>query len=84
MRVYFFNPNNDSGQNWGHGVEVSTRGHSERKGEASLPFTHFASRLYIFHSDPLQRVGVAVLPDAELDEAMAMARSSWGAGRDER
>jgi hypothetical protein len=57
MRVYFFNPNNDSGQSWGNGVEVSTYGHGERNGEASLPFADFASRLYIFHADPLQRVG---------------------------
>ncbi|WP_372592472.1 hypothetical protein, partial [Guyparkeria sp.] len=26
MRVYFYNPNNDSGQNWGDGVQVSTAG----------------------------------------------------------
>jgi hypothetical protein len=84
MRVYFFNPNNDSGQNWGNGVQVSTHGHGERNGESSLPFVDFASRLYIFHSDPLQRVGVADVPDAELDAAMTMARESWAAGRPER
>lgn len=84
MRVYFFNPNNDSGQNWGNGVEVSTHGHGERSGEASLPFGDFASRLYIFHSDPLQRVGIPRVPDDELEEAMAMARESWGAERKER
>lgn len=33
MRVYFYNPNNDSGQNWGDGVTVSTAGHGERFGE---------------------------------------------------
>ena len=38
MRVYFYNPNNDSGQNWGGDVLVSTSGKSERYGEASLPF----------------------------------------------
>ncbi len=84
MRVYFFNPNNDSGQNWGHGVEVSTHGHGERNGESSLPFVDFASRLYIFHSDPLQRVGAPQLPDDELERASAMARQSWGAEREER
>ncbi|MEQ8485668.1 MAG: hypothetical protein RIB46_15015 [Pseudomonadales bacterium] len=81
MRVYFYNPNNDSGQSWGNGVEVSTYGNGERKGEASLPFVDFASRLYIFHSDPLQRVGEAQVPDAELDAAMQMARESWAAER---
>ncbi|MFU8814859.1 MAG: hypothetical protein ACNA7W_05920 [Pseudomonadales bacterium] len=84
MRVYFFNPNNDSGQNWGNEVEVSTHGHGERNGESSLPFADFASRLYIFHSDPLQRVGIAHVPDEELNAAIDMARASWGAGREER
>jgi len=41
MRVYFYNPNNDSGQDWGNGVVVSTQGHGERYGEASLPFPQF-------------------------------------------
>ncbi len=84
MRVYFFNPNNDSGQNWGNGVEVSTHGHGERNGEASLPFIDFASRLYIFHSEPLQRVGTPTIPPDELEQAMAMVRESWGAEREER
>ncbi len=52
MRVYFFNPNNDSGQNWGDDVVVSTSRKGERFGEASWPFEQFASRLYIFHFDP--------------------------------
>src|SRR5690606_8958646 len=34
MRVYFYNPNNDSGQDWGDGVVVGTAGHGERFGEA--------------------------------------------------
>lgn len=84
MRVYFFNPNNDSGQNWGHEVEVSTHGHGERHGESSLPFADFASRLYIFHADPLQRAGAPLLPDEEIQRAMEMARESWGADREER
>ncbi|MDZ7670504.1 MAG: hypothetical protein U5Q16_14200 [Gammaproteobacteria bacterium] len=84
MRVYFFNPNNDSGQNWGNGVEVSTHGHGEHNGEASLPFVDFASRLYIFHADPLQRAGYVQVPEEELDDAMVMVRESWGAEREER
>ncbi|GGO53750.1 hypothetical protein GCM10012287_41140 [Streptomyces daqingensis] len=47
MRVYVFNPNNDSGQDWGDGVVVSTAGNGERFGEASLPFDQFASRLHV-------------------------------------
>lgn len=81
MRVYFFNPNNDSGQNWGNGVTVSTHGHGERHGESSLPFEHFASRLYIFHSDPLQRVGVASAPQEEIERTINLAAESWAAGR---
>lgn len=84
MRVYFFNPNNDSGQNWGNGVTVSTHGHAERNGESSLTFVDFASRLYIFHSDPLQRSGPGELPNDEIAIAMEMARESWGAERLER
>jgi hypothetical protein len=54
MRMYFFNPNDDGGQDWGDGVLVSTADHGERYGESSLPFPHLASRLYIFHHDPLE------------------------------
>ncbi|MDX1669219.1 MAG: hypothetical protein R3194_07370, partial [Limnobacter sp.] len=54
MRVYFYNPNNDSGQNWGQDVLVSTSDHGEHFGEASLPFEQFLSRVYIFHYDTLE------------------------------
>ncbi len=81
MRVYFFNPNNDSGQNWGDDIVVSTAGNGERFGEASLPFEEFASRLYIFHFDPLERGN----PDQVLPEEVAriteMIHRSWGADR---
>ncbi len=81
MRVYFFNPNNDSGQNWGDGVEVSTAGKGERYGEASLPFAQFASRLYIFHFDPLERGELALITRDELDEVVGYIHRSWGIGR---
>ncbi len=84
MRVYFYNPNNDSGQNWGNGVQVSTHGNGERSGEASLPFTEFASRLYIFHSDRLQRAGQEAPPAADIEAAMDMTRNSWARERQER
>jgi len=81
MRVYFFNPNNDSGQHWGHGVVVSTHGHGERHGESSLPFAQLASRLYLYHDDrpasPLQTLP----PVAEVAEAARLARESWAADR---
>ncbi len=81
MRVYFYNPNNDSGQNWGDGVRVSTAGNGERFGEASLPFEQFASRLYIFHYDPLERGELAQVSEEELDEVVGYLQRSWGADR---
>lgn len=81
MRVYFFNPNNDSGQNWGDGVVVSTSGNGERFGEASLPFEAFASRLYIFHFDPLERGNPDAVPAEDIERITAMVHRSWGAER---
>ena len=81
MRVYFYNPNNDSGQDWGNGVIVSTQGHGERYGEASLPFDQLASRLYIFHDDPVEEAGNLAVPAEELAGVMAMAKASWAATR---
>jgi len=81
MRVYFFNPNNDSGQDWGDDVKVSTAGCGERFGEASLPFEQFASRLYIFHYDPLEYGELANTPQAELDRVTSHVYRSWGADR---
>jgi uncharacterized protein YjeT (DUF2065 family) len=81
MRVYFYNPNNDSGQNWGDSVVVSTAGHGERFGEASLPFEQFASRLYIFHFDPLEHGELAQISQQILDEVTGYLLRSWGADR---
>lgn len=81
MRVYFYNPNNDSGQDWGDGVKVSTAGHGERFGEASLPFEQLASRLYIFHFDPLERGELAKVTQEELDRVIGHVHRSWGADR---
>jgi len=81
MRIYFFNPNNDSGQNWGDGVLVSTSGCGERFGESSLPFGQFTSRLYIYHYDPLERGEPAEVPDEELNSVMQGVYRSWGADR---
>ncbi|GHC31586.1 hypothetical protein [Aidingimonas halophila] len=81
MRAYFYNPNNDSGQDWGDGVEVSTAGNGERFGEASLPFEQFASRLYIFHYDPLESGELASISQEELDRVIGHIHRSWGADR---
>lgn len=51
IRLYFFNSHNDDGQNWGQGSDISTQGNGELYGEALLPVTQFALRLYVFHYD---------------------------------
>ncbi len=81
MRIYFYNPNNDSGQDWGDGVKVSTSGNGERFGEASLPFEQFTSRLYIYHYDPLERGELATVTDEELERVKGFLHRSWGATR---
>ncbi|WP_447555852.1 hypothetical protein [Vreelandella sp. EE22] len=81
MRVYFYNPNNDSGQDWGDGVKVSTSGFGERFGEASLPFDQFTSRLYIYHHDPLERGEAATVSAEELESVKGYLHRSWGAAR---
>jgi len=83
MRAYFYNPNNDSGQDWGHDVVVSTEGRGERFGESSLPFEEFASRLYLFHYDPLERGRPDAVPGEELERVLGMGRASWAAERPE-
>jgi len=81
MRVYFFNPNNDSGQDWGQGVVVSTQGNGERFGEGSLPFGDFASRLYLFHDDGLPPVAATPVAEDEIARIVRMGRESWAADR---
>ena len=81
MRVYFFNPNNDSGQDWGNGVVVATQGHGERFGEASLPFAQLASRLYIFHDDAVEAAQGSPVPDSDVASVRELALASWAAGR---
>ncbi|SIO53450.1 hypothetical protein SAMN05444722_3216 [Rhodovulum sp. ES.010] len=82
MRVYFYNPNNDSGQDWGGGVVVSTAGRGERHGEASLPIEQFASRLYLFHDDPIRPPGIGMpVPDGTVARVRQMATASWAAAR---
>lgn len=81
MRVYFYNPNNDKGQDWGCGVVVSTEAHGEFFGESSLPVAQFTSRLYIFHYDPLEKGDTGLLDQTEVDAVAAMARESWAKER---
>lgn len=81
MRVYFYNPNNDSGQDWGHGVVVSTEGCGEYYGESSLPFEEFTSRLYLFHYDPLERGDPGAVPGDAVARIIDLASQSWAADR---
>ncbi|KMQ75545.1 hypothetical protein [Marinobacter subterrani] len=82
MRVYFFNPNNDSGQDWGQGITCSTRNHGEFRGEASLPIAEFTSRLYAFHYDPLELGDLSAIPDEEVARVMDLGYTSWAAPSD--
>ena len=81
MRVYFYNPNNDSGQDWGNGVIVSTSGHGERYGEGSLEFEAFLSRVYLFHDEPLRNPPGDEIPDSAIRQVSDQALSSWAATR---
>jgi hypothetical protein len=77
MRVYFFNPNNDSGQDWGQGINCSTQGNGEIRGEASLPIAEFASRLCAFHFDKLELGDIDAVPEDEIARVADMAFGSW-------
>lgn len=78
LRVFFFNPNNEGRQDWGNGVSPTVFGHGERPGESSLPFGHFASRLYAFHFDPYEQGDAYAVATEEVDEVTRLARHSWG------
>jgi hypothetical protein len=80
MRLYFFNPNNDSGQDWGQGINCSTQGNGERHGEASLPFVEFASRLCVFHYDPRELGDISLVPETDVARGIDLGLASWAAG----
>ena len=79
MRIYFFNPNNDSGQDWGQGIKCSTQSNGERHGEASLPFAEFASRLCVFHYDSRELGDMSMVPETDVAHAIELGRTSWAA-----
>lgn len=81
MRMYFYNPNNDSGQDWGDGVVVGTAGNGERFGEASLPFEDFVSRVYIFHYDPLEPGDPTQVETPYVHTVIDKIQRSWGKNR---
>lgn len=78
-RVYFFNPNNDSGQDLGNGVVVSTNGFGEVYGESSLPIAEFTSRLYLFHYDPLEVGDQTRIPTRDVELIVQLGKESWAA-----
>lgn len=77
-RIYFYNPNNDSGQNWGQGIEPSVTGNGESEGESSLPFHEFVSRMYAFHYNPYEQGDTYMVDDEFVQKAEQIARESWG------
>lgn len=77
-RIYFYNPNNDSGQNWGQGIETSVQGHGELEGESSLPFHQFTARMYAFHYNPYEQGDSYMVEDADVEEIERLSRESWG------
>lgn len=79
MRIYFYNPNNDSGQDWGQGINCSTQSYGERHGEASLPFAEFASRLCVFRYDSRELGDVSMIPETDVERATELGRTSWAA-----
>ncbi len=78
LRVYFFNPNNEGRQDWGHDVRPSIRGHGEKEGESSLPFHQFTTRLYAFHYNPYEEGDAYAVPNSDIEEIDAAARNTWG------
>ncbi|OYD09812.1 hypothetical protein [Paludifilum halophilum] len=77
-RVYFYNPNNDSSQNWGQDIKPAVHGHGEYEGESSLPFHEFISRLYAFHYNPYEQGDAFAVQDETVEKIERLARESWG------
>lgn len=78
LRVYFYNPNNESRQNWGQGIAPSVKGYGEEEGESSLPFEEFASRLYAFHYNPYEVGDGFAVPSDIIEGIENLAKESWG------
>ncbi|GGD26018.1 hypothetical protein [Pontibacillus salipaludis] len=77
-RVYFYNPNNDSSQNWGQNIEPSVMGNGEQEGECSLPFHEFTSRLYAFHYNPYEQGDAYAVEPHLINQVQQLAKESWG------
>ena len=77
-RIYFYNPHNDSGQDWGQGIKASVSGNGELEGEASLPFHEFLSRMYAYHYNPFEQGDTYMVEHSLVEEVEALAKDSWG------
>ena len=82
MRVYFNNPNDEGRQHWGGEVSTSVKEHGELPGESSLPVVEFASRLYLFHYDPLDIGDGSTVSAKEINHIAELARESWAKTRE--
>ncbi|MBN8209561.1 hypothetical protein JI666_12455 [Bacillus sp. NTK071] len=78
VRVYFYNPNNDSGQDWGQGIKSTVRNNGEEEGEASLPFDQFLSRVYAYHYNPNEMGDLSAVPSDVIERVTTLAKESWG------
>ncbi|MFQ3544200.1 hypothetical protein Q7A53_08935 [Halobacillus rhizosphaerae] len=77
-RIYFYNPNNDSSQNWGQSIEPSVAGNGEEEGESSLPFHEFTSRLYAFHYNPYEQGEAYAVEPEIVTTVQSLSKESWG------
>jgi hypothetical protein len=77
-RIYFYDPNNESSQNWGQNIEPTVSGNGEREGEFSLPFHEFVARLYAFHYNPYEQGDAFAVDDEVVEEIENLAKESWG------
>lgn len=78
VRIYFYNPNNDSTQNWGQGIKASVTGFGELEGESSLPFHEFVSRMYAYHYNPYEQGDSYMVEDKLVKKVESLAKGSWG------
>jgi len=79
VRAYFLNPNNEGRQDWGQNIKPGVFGKGEKRGESSLPFDQFASRVYAFHYNSMEaNHHIGEVPLQEIDKVEKMAKESWG------
>jgi hypothetical protein len=78
IRVYFLNPNNEGRQSWQHDIQPTVAGNGERRGESSLPFHKFASRLYAFHFNEADMQNPESVNTLDVEKVTQLAKESWG------